>query len=198
MRLSKHLAKLTKWWGSLKSTVLSQDFQHPALALLLFSYRNLGRSLNHSRLQWFLVAYYGGGLQLSFCSKIRQFSKCWMMATETQRREKTASGIRRNAFPAPLKSGCGSQMNIWAAHASVSPWPSWREASGTGREKLLPGVPAWPPSIMYIPPAGGRLARTSWHLGGQQLGFSTHWSSPLPAGGLTTESWDLAELPFLF
>ena len=131
-------AKSTRCWGPFFTHVcwwweghwLESGFPVYSSGFLLFSRSDLNRNLNHPRLQWFYTHITGRGLQLSFFPKIWQFFKHWMMATEAHGWERAVSGNRAMHSQLPLKSSCGSQMNIWAVHASLSPWPPWREATG--------------------------------------------------------------------
>lgn len=107
---------------------------------------------------------------------------------------------RNIAFPAHLECRCGTWMNIWAVHASVSARTPWRWARGTS-------LRGWPPRSHSLAsqhhahphPSGGFSARTSWPLWGRWLGFHhTHGSSHPLQGDVTTKSWDFGDLPFLF
>lgn len=95
-----------------------------------------------------------------------------MIATETQRKDKAGSRTGGTAFSAPLECGCGSQMNIRAVHASVMPDHLGEEPV----ELELRGCSPRSPGLAsqhhaHSRQAGGLSARTSWHLGGQWLGF---------------------------
>lgn len=121
--------------------------------------------------------YYGGGLQLSFCCKIRQFSKCLVTAIEIHRKQ--GQGARRLQLILSV-----DVVHGWTYELCMHQWVL-EDLGGEpgGLEGCSPRSHSLASQHHVKPhPPGGLSARTSWCLGGQQLGFH-HTLILSPASG---------------